>query len=1201
MRAIKQMLLRPLVKRILIGFGVFLLLFTITGFFIVPPVLKSFLIRNLSEQLHRDVSIGEIKVNPFILSADVSGFIVKERASQTTFVSFENAFVNLQSISIFKGGPVIKKLRIYKPYVNIVRSEQGAYNFSDLLEKAPSAASSPPKPSKPLRFSINNIEIVDGSIDFLDGPKAKKHTVRNLNLSVPFLSNLPYDVDTFVQPLFEAKINNNFISFSGKSKIFKDSHETSIAVDIKDLNIPYYLSYLPFKTEFQLPSGSLTVKGTLSYTQYRHRPPSIAFAGDINVATLKLMDGKGEPVVGFPLLSLKVDSSDFMAKHIRFSKISLNSPDIVVRRDKSGAFNFQSIIPKSSAAKTEESGPKLALEADDIEVVTGKCTFSDFSLDKAFQTTMSPIDVKISHFSTLPEKKSSLEAALLTEKGEELRLSGSFSVDPFVAEGALSLKGCVLKKYDPFYGKNLNFSIEAGSLDLMTRYALSRSGDKHDIKLSALEGAVSGLKLKKATEKDNFLAIPSIAVKNTEADLAKKTVIIGELTTSKGTLHTMRYADGSLNISNLVAVSQQPSQETSRGTLKKGPSTSDEKQWEISLKKLNADRYSVYLDDLKSRDPVHAAIEQIAVRGENISTAQNARGRIAVSARLNKTGKIKAGGTVTVEPLSARLQVACTGIDIMPFQPYVADTIKIALTGGNVAAQGHVTFIKSGDKEMKASYKGEASLLNFSSVDSASGDDFLKWTSLHLGGIEVGYGPRLDLNIAEISLTDFYSRVIINDDGTINLQDIVVKNEGTVKGESLPPSSNAAVSQVPAKEVLPRPSIKIGQVTLQGGTINFTDHHIEPHYAANLVEIGGRISGLTSDEDKFADVDLKGKVENYAPVDIVGKINPLRDDLYVSLKASCKDMDLSPFTPYSGKYAGYTIQKGKLTLALQYLIVKKKLDSQNNIFLDQLTLGEKVESPDATRLPVKLAIALLKNRKGEISLDIPVSGQIDDPKFSIGRIVLKIIVNLLTKAATSPFALLGALFGGGEELSYIEFDPGKSSVSDEAAKKLETLVKAMHERPGLKLEIAGYVDKEKDREGMRRLLFDRKVKAQKLQEMLKKRMPAVEVDEIKVSPEEYPKYLKAAYKAEKFPKPRNWIGMIKDIPVPEMEKLMLTHLEIKDEDLRILAQARANTVRDRLLHSKQIEPDRIFLTEPKSLSPDKKEKLSDSRVDFKLR
>ncbi|MBI4382208.1 MAG: DUF748 domain-containing protein, partial [candidate division NC10 bacterium] len=311
-------------------------------------------------------------------------------------------------------------------------------------------------------------------------------------------------------------------------------------------------------------------------------------------------------------------------------------------------------------------------------------------------------------------------------------------------------------------------------------------------------------------------------------------------------------------------------------------------------------------------------------------------------------------------------------------------------------------------------------------------------------------------------------------------------------------------------------------------------------------------------------------------------------------------MDLSPVTPYSGKYIGYTIQKGKLFFDVSYRIAKRELHSENSLFLDQLTLGDTVESPHATKLPVKLAIALLRDRKGEIHLDLPVTGSLDDPQFSVWRVIIQILVNLFAKAATSPFALLGAAFGGGEELGFVEFDYGSAVIAEADLRKLDTLTKALHERPSLKLEMEGHVGIERDREGLRQYLFNRKLKVQKSNERSTQGLSATPVDELKVEPQEYERYLTMAYKAEKFPKPRNILGFAKSLPVSEMEKLMLTNIVITDSDLRSLATQRAMKVKAIILTSGKIQPERLFIIEPKSLSPEKRDTVKDSRVDFRI-
>jgi hypothetical protein len=390
-------------------------------------------------------------------------------------------------------------------------------------------------------------------------------------------------------------------------------------------------------------------------------------------------------------------------------------------------------------------------------------------------------------------------------------------------------------------------------------------------------------------------------------------------------------------------------------------------------------------------------------------------------------------------------------------------------------------------------------------------------------------------------------------------------------------------------------------MTLQGGHLSFTDKSVAPNYHARITELAGRVSGLSSDADSLADVDLFGKLNEFAPVEITGKINPLRDDLYVNLKANFRNIDLSPASPYSGKYIGYTISKGKLSADVHYTIFGRKLDSTNNVVLDQLTLGDEVESAQATKLPVKLGIALLKNRKGEITLDMPVSGSLDDPEFSVGEVILNIIINLLMKAATSPFALIGAIFGGGAELSYVEFEPGAETLGEKNRAKLDTLAKALFERPGLTLEIEGHVDPQRDGEALRELYFIRRLKAQKLLDIARKGGEVIPLDEVDIAREEYERYLALAYKEEKFPKPKNVLGMEKKLPVDEMEKLMRANISISEADLRGLASERAAAVQRHILGSGRVEPGRIFLVAPRAGAPEEKKGVKNSRVDFTLR
>ncbi len=973
---------RPRLKKIFIGIIIFFAVFTLVGFFVLPPILKSILTKKLSENLHRSVTINQIKINPYTLSVAVRGLTIKDKGSSETFVSFDEFFIDLQSVSIPKMALVLKEVRLTNPYIKIVRRLDKSYNFSDLMEKGESKPPEKEK-SKPLRFSLNNVRIENGSIDLSDEPEHISHTVRELNIGIPFLSNFPYYIERYVQPHFSANINGTPYTIQGETKPFADSRESSFDITIHDLDIPYYLAYAPTKMNFKIVSALLDTQVKISFIETKDKKPSVTVSGNVSLKKIAVEDAQKKSLLRLPLFDISIAPSEPLSQIVHLSKISIQSPELEIRRDEKGNINVLSLLPETKETKpvpvkTTDSAP-FTLNIDEMQMTGGKVTFSD-----------------------------------VTPSG-----------------------------------------------------------------------------------------------------------------------------------------------------------------------------------------PVTIVAKDLELKGENISTAKNSKSKFSLSLLLNKKGRISTTGLVGIDPMAAELKMDMKGIEIGAFQSYFTDKVKITITGGAFSTAGNLSVGMTDSKGLKVAYRGNANLSGFSTIDKANAEDFLKWNSLSFSGLNVGYSP-LSVDIKGIALTDFYSRVIINPQGTLNLQEIMEKKE---QGQEASPPAQAQ-EKIPEtqQQVKGSPNkIKIETVTLQGGKIDVSDRSVNPEYSAALTEIGGRVSGLSSEETTLADVDLRGKLNDYAPLEITGKINPLKEDLYVDLRAKFTDMDLSPLTPYSGKFVGYTIEKGKLSFDLKYLINKRKLDSQNYIFLDQFTLGDRVESPKATKLPVKLAIALLKDRKGEIKLDIPVTGSLDDPKFSIWGIILKVLMNLISKAATAPFALLGALFGGGEELSYVEFDYGSTAIAEQNIKKIDTLVKALHDRPSLKLDIEGHVDLEKDRDGLIQYLFNKKIKVQKLNEMVKKGQPPIPVDEVKVEPPEYEKYLKMAYKEEKFPKPRNILGMAKDLPAPEMEKLMLTHIEVKEGDLRNLAQQRAMTVKDAILKPGQVEPGRIFILEPKSLAPEKKEKLKESRVDFKLK
>jgi uncharacterized protein involved in outer membrane biogenesis len=1398
-------------KKPLIGLVLLLAVYSLLGFFALPPILKGILIKQLSENLHREATIEEIRVNPYILSLTARGLKIKERGSSETFAAVEEIFLNLQSLSALRRELIIKEIRVRQPFLNLVRNADGSYNFSDLLEQKPSKSE---EKGKAFYFSLNNIQIQDGSLDFEDKVPEKKHTVRELNLSIASISNTPQRVEIFVQPFLSAKVNGTPYELRGKTKPFADSLETVFDIKFEDLDLPFYLAYVPLKMNFRVPSAYLDAKAKITFLRSKDKAPSATIEGDVALKKLAIDDGQGKPVFRLPRLDVSVASAQPLVRKVHLAKIAIQSPELEVRRNRDGSFNLLSLLPGQEEpkkeikkeTKTPEDSPPFAVEVDEITLSGGKVVFSDLTPRSPFKTTLSPVELKVLHFSNGKDQKTDYAASLATEAKETVKVEGSISIDPLQGEGALEFKNFPFRKYSPYYREQIHFDIADGALDLATRYQHAQAGKEMDLSLKGLSLSLRSLRLKRKEEED-FFRIPLLTVQETGFNLSRKEIKVGRVSTEKGMLSVTRLKDGTIDLLDLLPSSPPGKQEekaaptppwlftlaqfaldqytvrmkdlslpapvtlaaekiqvrgenistgkgqkgnlslsllldqrttfsarsalsldplqadgsvefkrlpfrpyspyyqdrilfqveegeleaqtrfhysssqkgseirlselsssllglklrkegelgpflsipaasvkggsldltrkegavreisTQSGAVKiqrfksgeinlasllpaapDGPSpekenpSEDEKPWAFKVGKISVDRYQVTWEDALPTEPALFSVQDLTLQAENLDTAPGQRANASLAFRLNEKGKVALNGSVGVNPLGADLKVALREIAIQPLQPYFSDQAKIVVTDGSISTSGSVALSNREGSGLQITYKGEGSIDSFSSVDKSKAEDFLKWESLAVSGMDVGVNP-LYVRIDGIALSNFYSRLILYPDGSLNVQNIMGRGEVQEKAPapSRPreePSGDKTPAAAPDASL---PDIRIARITLQGGEIDFSDNYIKPHYGANLTQVGGRVTDLNAAEMKSGDVELRAMWNQTEPIEITGKANPIAKDLFVDLNVRLRDIELSPMTPYATKYLGYTIQKGKLAMDLKYLIVNKKLDAENKIFFDQLTLGDRVDSPDATKLPVKFGLSLLKDRKGEIHLDVPVTGRLDDPKFSVFKIVMQVIGNLLVKAATSPFALISALTGGGEQLEYAEFEYGSAEVKEETVKKLNTVAKALQDRPEIKMDVEGHVDMEKDREALKTLLFQRKIKTQKLKETAGKGQGSVSADSLTIEPKEYERYLKKAYHEEKFPKPKNFIGLEKGLPVPEMEKLMLTHLEVKEEDLRDLASQRARNVKDFLVRGGKIEPERIFLVEAKSLPPEKKENLKDSRVVFSLK
>ncbi|HLN91069.1 MAG TPA: DUF748 domain-containing protein, partial [Patescibacteria group bacterium] len=564
-----------------------------------------------------------------------------------------------------------------------------------------------------------------------------------------------------------------------------------------------------------------------------------------------------------------------------------------------------------------------------IRLAGGKVRFADASREIPFKTALGDVRVDVDGVSTEAGKKADATLSFSTESRETLELKGNLSLAPLGSEGTVSLAKLVLKKYAPYYNDAVRFDIDGGSLDARSGYRFARGDNGPEFRLSGLGASISGLRLRQREEKEEFLRIPEFSFKDAEVDPGKREIVVGEVATAKGTVAVRRSTGGETNVARLVPEGSPTAVPVdAKGTAGKPSSGkgSAEQPWKVTIKKTIMNRYAVRFEDRTTAPPVEIALDRLRLTAENIAIGSRQRGRFSFATLYNRQGNISLSGTFSADPPSLNAKLQARNLPIGPMQPYYTERVKIFLTGGSISTEGNVSIDARKDQPLRAGFRGDVSVNDFSSLDKDLEEDFLKFSSLHFGGVEVGYHPTAVV-IREITLTDFFSRIIVHPDGTLNLQGIVAKEGAGQDNAALKPATvRVPVKSAPADNASQAPDVpvRIDTVTLQGGSVKFSDHYIKPNYSASLVEVGGRVSGLSSEESKLADIDLRGKLENSSPLEIVGKINPLAKDLFLDLKVDFRDMDLSPLSPYSGRYAGYGIQKGKLTLNLKYHIEKGK-------------------------------------------------------------------------------------------------------------------------------------------------------------------------------------------------------------------------------------------------------------------------------------
>lgn len=1185
----------------------------------VPALVKGPLERLASEQLGRTVTVGSLDFKPWSLELTLRDLAVAGANGAPAQLTIGRVYVDAELQSLLRLAPVVDAFTVENPVLRITHLGQGRYDVDDVIAKlaAPKDAPETPPSTEPARLALYNLLLQGGRVDFTDNAVGKTHSVQDLLLSVPFISTLSDKKEVRVEPRLAFTLEGSRFDSSAQSTPFAQTRHADAHIRWDDLDLAPYLGYLPASLPIQLKAATLDVDVKLAFEQ----TPRLALklSGQVQTRDVKMTDREGQDLLDFDRLTVDMADVRPLEQVVDLTQVELLKPVLHAQRDAAGRLNLAQLAggpapaspPKEAASQpakpsTNAAAP-WAVSVARASVRDGTVHWADQTTQPAAALQARSLGLELTNLALPLQKPVAFKGdfvlpAVAAQGAPEGKLAFEGDATTQKAQVQITTEALALQLAAPYVAQYLEPTVAGQLTGTLGVQWQAPPADKNATGLTVTAGPLALEQLALRQNGKSLVSLGKLEVKGLQVPVDKRTVSLESLALNTPTLAVERGSDGRWMFERWAKVQAQTPTPASETTAAKAATDAP---WVVRVGELALQGGAVAFADNAQPRPVALEVSALDVSAKNLATDSGKPGAFSLSARAaagkgnakSVAGKIDYQGTLALQPLATQGKLDATRVPMHGLDGYLAQQLAIELLRADVGFHGQVAFAQS-DKGPSLKLAGDAAIEELKANSTAAstpmteaqvGEELLAWKSLNLRGLNVATAPGTapKVQVGETSLQDFFARITINEAGRINLRDIV-------KGEPQTPPAPAAMAaasapvpvasaasapqpvQTAARDPL-APVVQFGPMSLVNGKVLFSDFFIKPNYSADLTELTGKLGAFSSEapgsEPQLAALKLLGRAEGSASLEVSGQLNPLAQPLALDIAGKVRDLDLPPLSPYSVKYAGHGIERGKLSVDVAYKVLPNgQLTASNRIVLNQLTFGEPVAGAPNS-LPVRLAAALLADRRGVIDLDLPISGSLNDPQFRIGPVIGKIILNLIGKALTSPFSLLASAFGGGEEMSSVAFAPGSATLSPEAQQNLGKVAKALVDRPALKLTVTGTANLEAEREGLQRERLQQLVRAEKRRAQPDGTEP--------VTADEYPALLKAAYGRANIPKPRNLVGIAKDLTVPEMEALLMANQPATEAMAAELAAQRGHAIQS-YLAAQKLPAERLFLAAPKT-------------------
>ena len=928
-------------------------------------------------------------------------------------------------------------------------------------------------------------------------------------------------------------------------------------------------------------------------TDLMHRKVSIndidfnPFTLCLTVKKLMVREKNDDPFISGDQIAVNVQLfSSLFNRSLNIKSVTLDKLFIQIICASDGTFNFtditDSLTENQNASgpdeekETSESG--LVFNVNQFKLTDSHIRYQDQKID--FKTDITPINIYLSNLTNAEHQRTEYTLSAKTSYADALNCKGAFSLVPLYIKGKLSLTDLHASRYSayaPLYKKFVGFDIANGTVNYHTDFIYSSDNQSDpSLLLNNTDLYFKSIELTDELTGQNWLTIPALSINGASLDLAKKSLLINLVSSSGGNIYCERSRDGVLNLNRMFIkdTSDSPNQKLDQNKdqnsnpnqdigIAEEPSLPTAPQWTVAINKIDVNNYNFKFEDRVPATPAILSLNKININVLDFSTEKNHAFKSSFSCRMGN-GTLVSHGKTCLSPLSAEFGIKAHDFDLKIVQSYIDETVKLKLTNGTLNTKTIIDYLPT----RKSSLIIICDLLvsDFASTDDED-ENFINFKSFNVENLILNNNP-VCLSMDQILLDTLQSCIIRRSDGSINLSAILKKQQTP---EHKPPTTTETETPAPPPNITP--DIRIHSVKIQNSGINFNDRAIQPNFISDLSHINLEIDQISFGQTTPSKLLLSGNMNQQGGLEIKGDLKPFTPADDTDIKINFDNIEMPLFSSYCGKYIGYRLKKGKLFVDLKYDINQNKLNSSNAILIDQLMLGETVDSKEAINLPLKFAIALLQNRKGEIKLNLPVKGDLDNPEFDFSETIYQVFINFIQKIVAAPFTVFESMLDDAAQLNFLDFEVGRSDLNQTHYEKLDKLLIGLYERPLLKLDIQPLADIETDRAALIDNEFENRLKQEKAKKNHDGNNPLPSLDNIIIFPDEYETYLKSAFKSSGLK------GFF--LSVEEMETKLKAAIVISDNQLIQLAAQRGKAVMDYILKSKKVEKERVFMLDAK--------------------